>query len=176
MSLTIQVCSHCIYVQSKKEIDVTVHLSPPEAETFTAAGNTFTILDDGGGTAGRLGLIMCELAPGWVGPPQHVHAATDETWFVLTGAARFTTGAESFVATAGRSVTAPRGTPHTFANADADAPATLFCTVSPADYVDYFRSLATLPLTAEGRLDPDDLRELSAHFDVHPCLASRSIP
>ena len=75
---------------------MTVHLSLPEAETFTAAGNTFTILDDGGGTAGRLGLLVCELAPGWMGPPQHVHAVTDESWFVLTGAVRFTTGDESF--------------------------------------------------------------------------------
>jgi mannose-6-phosphate isomerase-like protein (cupin superfamily) len=171
MSLTIQVCSHCTSVQPRKEIDVTVHLSPPEAETFTAAGNTFTILDDGGGTTGRLGLIMCELAPGWVGPPQHVHAATDETWFVLAGAARFTTGAESFVATAGRSVTAPRGTPHTFANADADAPATLFCTVSPADYVTYFRELAALPLSAEGRFDPRDMRALMTRYDVRPYVA-----
>jgi mannose-6-phosphate isomerase-like protein (cupin superfamily) len=158
-------------VQSTKETDVTVHLSPPEAESFTAAGNTFTILDDGGGTAGRLGLIMCELAPGWVGPPQHVHAATDETWFVLTGAARFTTGDESVVATAGRSVTAPRGTPHTFANADADAPATLFCTVSPADYVTYFRELAGLPLSVEGRFDPRDMRALMTRYDVRPYVA-----
>src|SRR3954449_9172582 len=154
---------------------MTIHLSPAPVETFTAAGNTFFVLDDGTATGRRIGLVRCELVPGWIGPPQHVHAATDETWFVLAGAVRFTTGSESCVATPGRSVTAPRGTPHTFANADPDAPATLFCTVSPADYVDYFRRLATLPLTPEGRLDPDALRELSAHFDVHPALASRSI-
>ncbi len=150
---------------------MTIHLSPPEAETFTAAGNTFTILDDGRGTAGRLGLVMCDLTPGWVGPPQHVHAATDETWFVLTGAVRFTTGADTFVATPGRSVTAPRGTPHTFANADADAPATLFCTVSPAHYVTYFRELADLPLTSGGRFDPADLRALMTRYDVRPYAA-----
>ena len=147
---------------------MTIHLSAAPVETFTAAGNTFTVLDDGTATGGRIGLVACELSPGWVGPPQHVHAATDETWFVLTGAVRFTTGAETFVATPGRSVTAPRGTPHTFANADPDAPATLFCTVSPAHYVDYFRELATLALTPEGRFDPADMRALMTRYDVRP--------
>ena len=149
---------------------MTIHLSAAPVESFTAAGNTFSVLDDGTATGGRIGLVMCELSPGWLGPPQHVHAATDETWFVLAGAVRFTTGSETFVAAPGRSVTAPRGTPHTFANADPDAPATLFCTVSPAHYVDYFRELATLPLTPEGRFDPADLRALSARFDVRPYL------
>lgn len=154
---------------------MTVRLSPQHAEQFTAAGNTFSILDDGTATGGRLGLITCRLAAGWAGPPQHVHAVTDETWFVLDGTVRFTTGDETFVVSAGRSVTAPRGTPHTFANADPDTTAALFCTVSPADYVDYFRRLATLPLTAEGRLDPDAFRELSAGFDVHPHLPAGSL-
>src|SRR3954462_11261768 len=98
---------------------MTIHLSPAPVETFNAAGNTFTVLDDGAATGGRSGRGTGERPPGGAGPPQHVHAATDETWFVLAGAVRFTTGAESFVATAGRSVTAPRGTPHPFANADA---------------------------------------------------------
>src|SRR3954447_3463152 len=147
---------------------MTIHLSPTPVETFTAAGNTFTVLDDGAATGGRIGLVTCELSAGWARAPQHVHAATDETWFVLAGAVRFTTGAETFVATPGRSVTAPRGTPHTFANADPDAPATLFCTVSPAHYVDYFRELATLPLTSEGRFDPADMRALMGRYDVHP--------
>ena len=155
---------------------MTIHVSGADVETFTAAGNRFTLFDDGTATQGRIGLVRCELAPGWQGPPQHVHAVTDETWFVLTGAVRFTTGAESFVATPGRSVTAPRGTPHTFANADPDAPATLFCTLSPAQYVGYFRELAALPLTPEGRFDPADLGALTAHYDVRPYVPSRSIP
>jgi hypothetical protein len=67
-------------------------------------------------------------------------------------------------------VTAPRGTPHTFANANPDVPATLFCTVSPAHYVDYFRELATLPLTSAGRFDPADMRALATRYDVRPYL------
>ena len=38
---------------------------------------------------------------GWSGPPQHVHRAHDETFFVLSGRVRFTTGAESHVLGAG---------------------------------------------------------------------------
>jgi hypothetical protein len=46
-----------------------------------------------------------------------------------------------------RLVVAPIGAPHTFANADADAPALLLCTTTPADFVDQ-RRYATRPAPA----------------------------
>jgi mannose-6-phosphate isomerase-like protein (cupin superfamily) len=143
-------------------------MSPAEVETFTAAGNTFRLLEDGTTTAGRIGIVACTLAPGWVGPPQHVHDANDETWFVLSGAVRFTTGGDSFVATAGRLVVAPIGAPHTFANADGDAPALLLCTVTPADYVEYFRELARLQPGPDGRFDPDDWGGRRGRYSPRP--------
>ena len=53
---------------------MTVVMSPAEVETFTAAGNTFRLLEDGTTTAGRIGIVECTLAPGWVGPPQVLQA------------------------------------------------------------------------------------------------------
>ena len=147
---------------------MTVVMSPAEVETFTAAGNTFRLLEDGTTTAGRIGIVECTLAPGWVGPPQHVHDANDETWFVLSGAVRFTTGGDSFVATPGRLVVAPTGAPHTFANADGDVPAVLLCTVTPADYVEYFRELARLRPGPDGRFDPDDMRAMMRRYSTRP--------
>jgi mannose-6-phosphate isomerase-like protein (cupin superfamily) len=147
---------------------VTVAISLAAPESFTAAGNTFRILDDGGTTDGRIGIVECELAPGWVGPPQHVHLANDETWYVLGGAVRFTTGDDSFVATRGRLVTAPIGAPHTFANADADEPALLVCTITPANYIDYFREMAKLRPGADGRFDPADMRALMQRYSTSP--------
>jgi mannose-6-phosphate isomerase-like protein (cupin superfamily) len=163
---------------------VTVVLSPEEVETFTAAGNTFRLLDDGTTTSGRIGIVECSLAPGWVGPPQHVHLRNDETWYVLSGAVRFTTGDDSFVATRGRLVTAPIGAPHTFANADADAPALLLCTITPADYVEYFRELARLRPGPDGRFDPADMRAMMQRYATTPARgeglrtgpASRPVP
>ena len=104
----------------------------------------------------------------------HLSAAPAERFhgrrFVLTGAVRFTTGHESFVATPGRSVTAPSRHAAHLRQRRPGAPATLFCTISPAHYVDYFRQLAALPLTPEGRFDPADMRALAARYDVRPCL------
>jgi mannose-6-phosphate isomerase-like protein (cupin superfamily) len=152
---------------------VTAVLSPEEVETFTAAGNTFRLLDDGTATAGRIGIVECTLAPGWVGPPQHVHLRNDETWYVLSGAVRFTTGDDSFVATPGRLVTAPIGAPHTFANADADAPALLLCTITPGDYIEYFRELARLRPGPDGRFQADDMRALMQRYATRPATAGQ---
>nr|WP_246324725.1 cupin domain-containing protein [Petropleomorpha daqingensis] len=148
-------------------------MSPAEVETFTAAGNTFRLLEDGTTTAGRIGIVECSLVPGWVGPPQHVHQRNDETWFVLSGAVRFTTGSDSFVATPGRLVVAPIGAPHTFANADSDAPALLLCTITPADYVEYFRELARLRPGPDGRFDPVDMAAMMQRYATRPATAGQ---
>jgi mannose-6-phosphate isomerase-like protein (cupin superfamily) len=152
---------------------MTVVMSSADVETFTAAGNTFRLLDDGTTTAGRIGIVECSLAPGWVGPPQHVHQANDETWYVLSGAVRFTTAGDSFVATPGRLVIAPIGAPHTFANADPDAPALLLCTITPADYVEYFRELARLRPGPDGRFDPADMAAMMQRYATRPAPAGQ---
>ena len=89
-------------------------------ETLSIPGNTFTIIEDGEATAGRIGVVECELEPGWLGPPQHTHKQHDETFYVLKGAVRFATGERSFVLREGESTTIPLGTPHTFGNASDD--------------------------------------------------------
>ena len=141
---------------------------PREGESFTAAGCTFRILDDGGPTAGRIGLAECDLVPGWGGPPQHIHRQHDETFYVLTGTVRFTSGSDARIAPAGTLVTVPIGDPHTFANADTDAPASLLCTVAPERYIGYFRELSKLQSGTDGRLDPADVLTLMARYATDP--------
>src|SRR4051812_18561631 len=123
---------------------MTVRTTTANDEYLKIPGNTFRVIEDGTATGGRIGVVECELAPGWVGPPQHVHHEHDETFYVLAGAVRFTSGTNSFVATPGQSVIVPKDDPHTFENADPKVPARLLGTVSPARYVDYFRELAAL--------------------------------
>lgn len=148
---------------------MTVLFSPTAAaEAFSAAGCTFRVLDDGGPTAGRIGVVECGLVPGWGGPPQHVHREHDETFYVLAGDVRFTSGADSFVASAGTLVTVPIGDPHTFANADPDTPASLLCTVTPERYIGYFRELSTLSTDTDGRLDPAEILALMARYATDP--------
>ena len=147
---------------------MTVTLSAAEPETFHAGGATFRVLDGGDATGGRIGVVECRLAPGWGGPPQHIHRQHDETFFVLTGDVRFTTGTETLIAEPGRLVTAPIGAPHTFANASTDAPASLLCTVAPERYIGYFRELAGLTPGTDGRLNPSEVLEIMARYATEP--------
>jgi quercetin dioxygenase-like cupin family protein len=145
-----------------------ISVSLEQPETFDAGGATFRVLDDGSSTSGRIGVIECRLAPGWVGPPQHVHREHDETFFVLTGAVRFTSGTDSLIASRGQIVIAPIGDPHTFANADDQAPAGLLCTFNPQRYIDYFRELSQLTEGPNGRLDPAEVLAVMARYATEP--------
>ena len=99
-------------------------------ETWAAGGADFRVLADGSAVDGRWGLVQCTVGPGWSGPPQHIHREHDESFFILAGTVKFTSGLEELLATPGALVTAAIGDPHTFANADDQAPATLLCTVT----------------------------------------------
>jgi quercetin dioxygenase-like cupin family protein len=147
---------------------MTISISLEQPETFDAGGATFRVLDDGGSTSGRIGVVECRLVPGWAGPPQHVHREHDETFFVLTGAVRFTSGTDSLIASSGQLVTAPIGDPHSFANADDQAPASLLCTLTPQRYIDYFRELTRLTPGTDGRLDPAEILAVMARYATEP--------
>jgi mannose-6-phosphate isomerase-like protein (cupin superfamily) len=147
---------------------MTVRLSHNDPETFDAAGSTFVVLDDGGATDGRIGLVELRLVPGWGGPPQHVHREHDETFYILSGRVSFTSGGESFVAEPGRLVTVPIGDPHTFANASADEAARLLCTVVPQRYIGYFRELSHLAAKSDGPLDPEEVLAIMSRYATEP--------
>jgi quercetin dioxygenase-like cupin family protein len=147
---------------------VTITITKDNPETFSAGGGTFRVLDDGASTGGRLGVVALDLVPGWGGPPQHVHREHDETFYVLQGTVRFTSGTDTLLATPGQLVTAPIGDPHTFANADEQAPASLLCSVTPERYLDYFRELAALAAGAPGPLDPAQVLEIMARYATDP--------
>ena len=72
---------------------------------------------------------------------------------MVSGSPTFTRG-DTVVAQAEILVTAPVGTPHTFAN-PGDQPGVIFCTVTPDVYINYFRELANLRSGPSG-LDPKE--------------------
>ena len=144
--------------------------APREGDTWSAGGADFRVLADGSAVDGRWGLVECTIAAGWTGPPQHLHREHDESFFVLTGAVRFTSRGEHVLATAGTLVTAPIGAPHTFANADDQAPARFLCTVTPERYIGYFKEVASLHPGPDGRLDPADLLALMRRYGTEPYL------
>lgn len=144
------------------------YTSPTDGETFTSGPVRFRILEDGTGVDARFGVAECVLAPGWPGPPQHVHREHDETFYVVSGSVRFTSGLDELMAGPGSLVTAPIGDPHTFGNADTDAPATLLCTVTPERYLGYFRDLADLRPGPDGLLVPAEVLEVMAQYATEP--------
>ena len=63
-----------------------------------------------------LAVIATALAPCAGGPPLHVHPTLDASFYVLAGTLAFRIGDSQFIALPGASVSAPSGTPHTYAN------------------------------------------------------------
>jgi mannose-6-phosphate isomerase-like protein (cupin superfamily) len=101
---------------------------------------TMRIIEDGSTTGHRLGIGEITVAPRTAGPPQHRHARHDEGFYVVSGTARFTVGAETYDVPAGTLAMIPPGAPHTFAN-PGDEPLVLLNTFTPDLYVQYFRDL-----------------------------------
>jgi quercetin dioxygenase-like cupin family protein len=154
---------------------MTVRTNTKAIEEFAAGGNIFRLIDDGSATGGAVAIFECDLPPGWPGPPQHVHHEQDEMFYVVSGTVRVTSGDQTTIAPAGTLVTIPIGDPHTFGNASSDVGARLLATVSPARNFEYFRDLAALPTTAEGRLEPSALLAFMADYATEPYAADAPV-
>jgi len=151
---------------------MTVKLTAADAgEEFPAGPVRFRILEDGTEVDKRFGVVEGYLPPGWNGPPQHIHRAHDETFYVVTGTVRFTSGTNELLAGAGSLVTAPIGDPHTFGNAEREAPATILCTVVPERYLGYFRDLQSLRPGPDGMLVQAEVLEVMARYATEPYIA-----
>ena len=79
------------------------------------AGERFIWKATGARTGGALDVGELLVAPG-VGPPEHIHHANDETFYVLDGTFRFTVAGQQHVAEAGAFIFIPRGVPHAWQN------------------------------------------------------------
>ncbi|MDJ0465520.1 cupin domain-containing protein [Streptomyces sp. H27-C3] len=115
-------------------------VGPGDGETILLGTTRLRVLEDGSNTGHRLGLAESVLAPYTPGPPQHRHAQHDESFYIISGAVRFTVGEKDYDATAGTFVLVPPGAPHTFAYIT-DQPAVMLSTFTPDLYVQYFRDL-----------------------------------
>ncbi len=124
------------------------------------------ILEDGQTTSHRLGIGEITIPPHTDGPPQHRHARHDEGFYVVSGAARFTVGEQSYDAPAGTMVMIPPDAPHTFAN-PGDEPAVVLNTFTPDLYVQYFRDVRDL-LASAGPPSAKGLADIMARYATTP--------
>ncbi|RDI66937.1 cupin domain-containing protein [Nocardia pseudobrasiliensis] len=146
---------------------MSINVVPPGGgETLDQGrGIRVRILEDGTHTQRRLGLALIQLAPGSPGVSAHVHRRHEETFFVLSGAVRFGTGSDTLTAAPGTLITVPIGTPHSFANPDADAEASFLFTTTPDLFIGYFRDMADLGPDDQ---TPQAVAEIMANYATDP--------
>jgi quercetin dioxygenase-like cupin family protein len=133
-------------------------VGPGEGQAIQGpAGGTLTFKARGVQTTGGLTLFENVVAPG-DGPPLHVHASEDESWFVLEGTLRFELDGEPHRAPEQTFVFVPRGTAHRFQNV-AETPARILVWFTPAGMESFFDRFAELPPAEAG---PDAFRRLGA--------------
>lgn len=113
-----------------------------------------------------LGQILLIEAPGYR-TPVHVHHHTDETFYVLSGRLTLWVDGQVHELETGDYVHIPRGVPHAQGNRGDEA-THLLMTVSPGDFVDFFRAREVIIQTAPpGHPDYGPrMRALSNEFDV----------
>lgn len=66
----------------------------------------------------------------WIAP-LHLHRSDDEAWYVLEGKMRFRIGSDTFDASRGDAVLAPKGVPHTYGNAEPGQQARYLLVMTP---------------------------------------------
>ena len=99
-------------------------------------GCLFTVLADAEETGGQYGLIE-SLSPKGTEPPRHVHSREDETFYLLEGEITFYIGEETYKATPGTFVSAPRGVPHSY-TFDTEV-IRMLVLVAPGGFEEFFR-------------------------------------
>src|ERR687889_369051 len=99
-------------------------------------GCLFTVLADSQETGGQYGLIE-SLSPKGTEPPRHVHSREDETFYLLEGEITFYIGDETYKATPGMFVSAPRGVPHSY-TFETDV-IRMLVLVAPGGFEEFFR-------------------------------------
>ena len=137
-------------------------VSAAGGEIVSAGPMRIRILEDGGHTQHRLGVVEVTIPPHVDGPPQHIHHGHEETFYVVSGTPTFTCGTDTITAEFGTLITAPIDAPHTFGN-PGELPAIMLCTISPDLYIDYFRELDALSPGTAG-LDPRAVAEVMARY------------
>src|SRR3954471_14821124 len=81
----------CVRFSHHTEMVVMDVVVVPSAGGEALAGpNGIRILEDGSNTGQRIGFVEARLPPGSGGPPQHIHRAHCETFYVVSGTMRFT--------------------------------------------------------------------------------------
>ena len=141
-------------------------LRPGEGEVLSGGSGRAELKAVRETTGGAFSMSETTVAPGFPGPPPHVHRAMYDAFYVLDGTLTLLVGDETVEAQAGTFACAPPGTVHTFAN-PSDAPVRFLNINSPAGWEGYLRELAQA-MPSEGPPDPAVVGPIAAKYDFEP--------
>ena len=119
----------------EEEMSFNITRGPGEGTGMWVPGHYVLCKVNGEETGGAYSLIEALMTG--EGPPQHVHKAEDEAFYVLEGEVTVRRGDETIQAPAGVFVLIPRGTSHTFWSTS-PSPAKVLGIFSPPGFEHYF--------------------------------------
>lgn len=138
-------------------------ISPFESTgKLNVLGIPMVIRIHGRDTGGGVSVVESLDLPGG-GPPPHIHHNEDETFQILEGEYEWTVGGETFVATKGTMIFAPRGVPHTYRYLGT-APGRLMCVITPSGFEGFFEEIAAM--TQEQQQDIPKVMEIGRSYGV----------
>jgi quercetin dioxygenase-like cupin family protein len=136
--------------------------APGEGELHDAGSAQIVIKATGEHTAGSFFLTESTLAPGFAGPPLHLHRQLHDMFYVLEGTLTLRLGERTVEARAGSFACVPPGVMHTFRN-DSDAPVRMLNFNTPAGFEHYMRELAETARSSP--LTPDVIARVASRYD-----------
>jgi mannose-6-phosphate isomerase-like protein (cupin superfamily) len=127
------------------------------------AGSSTTIKATAEATAGRFFLSENDIAPGFPGPPPHVHDELVDSFYVLEGTLTVVVGHHEIELGPGGFACALPGTRHTFSNRSG-ARVRFLNINAPGGFEHYMRELAGAAST--GAMTSERIGEIASRYDV----------
>jgi mannose-6-phosphate isomerase-like protein (cupin superfamily) len=141
-------------------MEATVHM-PGEGEQI-GGPTAVTIKVTGEETNGSFYLGESVVAPGFPGPPPHVHKRLHDMFFVLDGTLTMRLGDETIELQPGSFVCVPPGVVHTFSNPSV-TPVRFLNFNTPAGWENYMRDLGAA--LAKGTLSQEGIGRIASRYD-----------
>ena len=142
-------------------MEAVVHL-PGEGEKIGGPSSSVTIKASGKDTAGSFYLGEGVIAPGFVGPPPHVHEQLHDMFYVLEGTLTVRLGENIMDLAPGSFVCIPPGVVHTFSNRS-ERPVRFLNFNTPAGWENYMRDLAAT--LACGSPTAEEIGRIASRYD-----------
>ncbi len=133
-----------------------MQVPPGGGKAVNVLGIPIFIRVHGRDTGGAVSVVESHDVPGG-GPPPHIHHREDETFQILEGEYEWTVGDKTFVATAGTTIFAPWGVPHTYRYVGTGT-GKLMCVITPAGFEGFFEEI--------GALSPQQQQEIPRVLEI----------